>query len=334
METFGPGNTHEVTNQAPLLTGYNLFTSDTALVDAVEREGAGWHRAALERDGAALSAPDVIALGELANRHTPELTTYSPRGERIDALEFHPAWHTLLAQLRAAGVHALPFSDPQPGAMVARCAAYLLHSQIEAGALCPITMTFASIPVLQREPQLFAALRDQLYTREHDPRDLPLTQKKSMMIGMGMTEKQGGSDVRSNQTRAYATGGSEGSGRGGAYQLVGHKWFFSAPQCDAHLVLARTDDHEGLSCFFVPRFAPDGSKNAVQQGLWEPCSLLQPERGVVAVFGAPGRAGAAHIVQFRAVGVECLGDELAPEGLEAGRNDPSVPADRRGGEGG
>jgi putative acyl-CoA dehydrogenase len=263
METFGPGNTHEVTNQVPQLTGYNLFTSDAALVAAVEREGAGWHRAALERDGAALSSPDVLALGDLANRHTPELMTYSPRGERIDTLEFHPAWHTLLAQLRGAGVHALPFSDPQPGAMVARCAAYLLHSQIESGALCPITMTFASIPVLQREPQLFAALRDQLYTREHDSRDVPLAQKKSMMIGMGMTEKQGGSDVRSNRTHAFASLGSSGSGRGADYRLVGHKWFFSAPQCDAHLVLARTDDHAGVSCFFVPRFTPDGNRNAV-----------------------------------------------------------------------
>ena len=190
-----------------------------------------------------------------------ELFTHSPRGERIDALEFHPSWHTLLSLLRREGLHALPFSDPQAGAMVARCAGYFLHAQLESGSLCPLTMTFASIPVLQREPALFDTLRDKLYAREHDPRDVPLTQKNSAMIGMGMTEKQGGSDVRSNQTRAYAT---RGSGRGAEYRLVGHKWFFSAPQCDAHLVLARTDDHEGLSCFFVPRFAPDGSKNAVQ----------------------------------------------------------------------
>ncbi|CAB3760884.1 isovaleryl-CoA dehydrogenase [Paraburkholderia humisilvae] len=264
MDMFGPGNTHEVTNQVPLLADYNLFTSDPALVAAVDREGAGWHRTALERDGAALTKPDVLALGELANRHTPELSTHSPRGERIDALEFHPAWHTLLAQLRGAGLHALPFAHPQPGAMVARCAAYLLHAQIESGALCPMTMTFASIPVLQREPELFAALRDKLYAREHDPRDLPFAQKTSMMIGMGMTEKQGGSDVRSNRTRAFAVHDSGGSGRGGEYRLVGHKWFFSAPQCDAHLVLARTDDHEGVSCFFVPRFTPDGGKNAVR----------------------------------------------------------------------
>ena len=263
MESFAPGVTHEVSNQVPLLTGYNLFSSDPALVAALEREGAGWHRAALQRDGAALTEPDVLALADLANRHTPELFTHNPRGERIDALEFHPAWHTLIAQLRGAGLHALPFSDPQPGAMVARCAAYLLHAQLESGALCPVTMTFASIPVLQREPALFATLRDKLYARAHDPRDVPLAHKQSALIGMGMTEKQGGSDVRSNRTRAVAADGGN-AGRGGEYRLLGHKWFFSAPQCDAHLVLARTDDVEGVSCFFVPRFTPDGSKNAVR----------------------------------------------------------------------
>ncbi|HEY2000063.1 isovaleryl-CoA dehydrogenase [Paraburkholderia sp.] len=261
MERHGPGKTHDVTNQVPPLADYNLFASDAALVAAVDREGAPWHRAALLRDGAALSTPETLALADLANRHAPELFTYSPRGERIDALEFHPAWHTLLSLLRREGLHALPFSDPQRGAMAARCAGYFLHAQLESGSLCPLTMTFASIPVLQREPALFETLRDKLYAREHDARDVPLTHKTSAMIGMGMTEKQGGSDVRSNQTRAFAT---HGSGRGAHYRLLGHKWFFSAPQCDAHLVLARTDDHEGLSCFYVPRFAPDGSRNAVQ----------------------------------------------------------------------
>ncbi|CAD6544961.1 Putative acyl-CoA dehydrogenase AidB [Paraburkholderia kirstenboschensis] len=261
MQRHSFGQTHEVTNQVPPLADYNLFSSDAALSAALERDGAAWHRDALLRHGAALTTPETLALAELANRHTPELFTHSPRGERIDALEFHPAWHELLSLLRRGGLHALPFSDPQPGAMAARCAGYFLHAQIESGSLCPLTMTFASIPVLQREPQLFETLRDKLYAREHDPRDLPLTQKISAMIGMGMTEKQGGSDVRSNQTQARAIAAG---GRGGAYELVGHKWFFSAPQCDAHLVLARTHDHAGLSCFFVPRFAPDGSKNAVQ----------------------------------------------------------------------
>ncbi|KWZ44514.1 DNA alkylation response protein [Burkholderia savannae] len=253
--------THRVTNQAPPLHDYNAFETDAALVEAVERYGASWHRTALARDGAALTTPDTLALADLANRHAPELSTHSPRGERIDALEFHPSWHRLLALLRGEGLHALPFSEPRPGAMAARCAGYFLHAQLESGSLCPLTMTFASIPVLQREPALFATLRDKLYSREHDARDVPLPHKRSMMVGMGMTEKQGGSDVRSNETQAYPL---DAGGRGRAYRLVGHKWFFSAPQCDAHLVLARTSEHAGISCFYVPRFSPDGGKNAVQ----------------------------------------------------------------------
>ena len=256
-----PQSTHEVTNQTPPLEGYNLFASDPVLAAAVDREGAHWHAEALVRDGARIGRREILALAELANRHAPELFTYSPRGERIDTLEFHPSWHRLLELLREEGLHALPFSEPRPGAMVARCAGYFLHAQLESGSLCPLTMTFASIPVLRREPALFAALADKLYSREHDPRDAPLDEKRSMLVGMGMTEKQGGSDVRSNRTRAFAL---DRGGRGNAYRLVGHKWFFSVPQSDAHLVLARADDDEGLSCFYMPRFAPDGTRNAIQ----------------------------------------------------------------------
>ncbi|TDQ89946.1 isovaleryl-CoA dehydrogenase [Paraburkholderia silvatlantica] len=264
--THRPGTTHEVTNQAPPLADYNLFTTDAALGEALARAGADWHRETLVRHGETLGKAQTLALADLANRHEPELHTHSPRGERIDAIEFHPAWHELLALLREQGLHALPYSDPRPGAMAARCAGYFLHAQIESGSLCPLTMTFASIAVLQREPALFETLRAPLYTREYDARDLPLAQKRSMMIGMGMTEKQGGSDVRSNRTEARAAGVE--TGRGAAYLLTGHKWFFSAPQCDAHLVLARTTEHDGsgvpgLSCFFVPRYRPDGTKNAV-----------------------------------------------------------------------
>jgi putative acyl-CoA dehydrogenase len=257
------GQTHDVTNQAPPLVGYDAFAFDPALAAAVEREGAQWHAEALSRDGMALTQPDVVALADLANRHEPELATHDPRGERIDAVEFHPAWHELVRRLRHEGLHALPFEpSARAGSMAARCAGYYLHGQLESGSLCPITMTFASIPVLRNEPDLFARIAGPLLSREHDPRDIPLEAgKHSMMIGMGMTEKQGGSDVRSNRTRAHALGAP---GRGGAYRLVGHKWFFSAPQCDAHLVLARTADEGALSCFYVPRFAPDGRKNAVQ----------------------------------------------------------------------
>ena len=265
------GQTHEVTNQAPPLERYNALSSDPALVGALQREGAAWHLDTLTRDGLALTHPDIVALADLANRHTPEHHPFSARGERIDAIEFHPAWDTLLSMLREQGLHSLPFETaaPKPGSMAARAAGYFLHAQLESGSLCPLTMTFASIPVLQQEPALYATLQAQLLSRQHDPRDIPLgAGKQSMLVGMGMTEKQGGSDVRSNTTRAVATGAG---GRGGEYRLIGHKWFFSAPQCDAHLVLARTDgtadsaqENGPVSCFYVPRFAPDGSKNAVQ----------------------------------------------------------------------
>jgi putative acyl-CoA dehydrogenase len=268
MNTSTYGQTHEVTNQTPPLARYNALTSDAALVAALDRENAAWHLEALTRDGLALTQPEVLALADLANRHTPEHHPFNPRGERIDAIEFHPAWHTLLSMLREQGLHALPFETgtPTPGAMAARAAGYFLHAQLESGSLCPLTMTFASIPVLQQEPALYASVQAQLLSRQHDPRDIPLgAGKQSMMIGMGMTEKQGGSDVRSNRTRAAPLGAG---GRGGEYRLIGHKWFFSAPQCDAHLVLARTgessDEKGPISCFYVPRFAPDGSKNAVQ----------------------------------------------------------------------
>ncbi|WP_310630561.1 isovaleryl-CoA dehydrogenase [Paraburkholderia sp.] len=285
--THRPGTTHEVTNQAPPLADYNLFSTDAALGEALARVGAQWHRDTLARHGAKLGEADVQALADLANRHAPELHTHNARGERIDAVEFHPAWHDLLALLRAEGLHALPFSEPRPGAMAARCAGYFLHAQLESGSLCPLTMTFASIPVLQRESALFDTLRDKLYTREHDARDVPLGQKRSMMIGMGMTEKQGGSDVRSNRTEARPAGAE--TGRGARYLLTGHKWFFSAPQCDAHLVLARTTDHDALSCFFVPRFRPDGTKNAINvQRLKEKLGNRSNASSEVEFFDAEG----------------------------------------------
>jgi putative acyl-CoA dehydrogenase len=250
--------THEVTNQVPDLNDYNIFTTDIALVEGIRREQAGWHEAELTRFGAELGSKDTLRLGELANRHLPELITHDRLGIRIDVVEFHPSWHELLALLRREGLHALPWMQPQPGAQVARAAGFFLQSQIEAGSLCPTTMTFASIPILQNEPKLFASLKEKLFSREHDPRDLPIEKKNSIMIGMGMTEKQGGSDLRTNTTVARPL---NGSGRGAEYALTGHKWFFSAPMCDAHLILARTD--AGLSCFFVPRWRPDGTKNAV-----------------------------------------------------------------------
>ncbi|MGB7480014.1 MAG: isovaleryl-CoA dehydrogenase [Burkholderiaceae bacterium] len=250
--------THEVTNQVPELDGYNLFVTDTALADGLRHRHGGWHADSLARFGAELGTREVLQLGDLANRHPPELMTHDRVGHRIDAVEFHPSWHALLGIVRREALHALPWMEPKPGAQVARAAAYFMQTQVETGSLCPTTMTFAAIPVLQNEPALFAQLKDKLFSREHDARDLPLEQKSSIMVGMGMTEKQGGSDVRSNTTTARAL---RGEGRGAEYLITGHKWFFSAPMCDAHLVLARSEG--GLSCFFVPRWRPDGSKNAI-----------------------------------------------------------------------
>jgi len=253
-----PWPTHTVTNQVPELQDYNLFTTDAALAAGLQQAGGGWHAKELTRLGGELGSAEILQLGALANRHPPQLHTHDRVGNRIDSVEFHPSWHRLLGLLRREELHALPFRSPRPGAQVARAAGYFLHAQVESGSLCPTTMTFASIPVLAKEPALFARLRDKLFSLEHDPRDLPPAQKKSILIGMGMTEKQCGSDVRSNATVAVPV---NGEGRGAEYALTGHKWFFSAPMCDAHLVLARTDN--GLSCFFVPRWRDDGSKNPI-----------------------------------------------------------------------
>ncbi len=249
--------THEITNQVPDLPDCNLFTTDQALIDAVRRD-AGWHGQDLARSGAALGTRAMRETAALANRHTPELHTHDRVGTRIDSVTFDPAWHVLLAMQRRDNLHALPWSQPRAGAHVARTAGYFLQAQLESGSLCPVTMTFASIPLLMQEPALFAMLESKLFSREHDPRDLPIEQKQSILIGMGMTEKQGGSDVRGNTTRARAI---KGGGRGAAYLLTGHKWFFSVPMSDAHLVLAQADG--GLSCFFMPRWLPDGGRNAI-----------------------------------------------------------------------
>ncbi|VVD66909.1 DNA alkylation response protein [Pandoraea horticolens] len=249
--------THDVTNQVPPLTDYNLYATDNALQAAVAAFNADWHAKTLHRQGARLGEAEVQQWAQTANRHEPELQSFDSQGNRIDHVEFHPAWHALMGLLRGAQLQSLPWARPRGGVMAARTASYFLHAQNEAGALCPTTMTFASIPVLAQEPLLFASIKDKLLAPQHDPRDMPLAQKHAILIGMGMTEKQGGSDVRTNTTTATECGD-------GTFSLVGHKWFFSAPQCDAHLVLARDSDSDALSCFFVPRYTPDGRKNAVQ----------------------------------------------------------------------
>ena len=252
--------THEITNQFDELTDYNLFATDAPLRDALQRAGATTYMERLDRYGGQLGSAQTYELAEQANRFTPELKTFDGRGRRVDQVQFHPSWHTLMAMYRQQGLISLPFKDQGVGRWSAWAAGFYLHAQVEAGTMCPATMTQAGIPVLQKEPALWASLKDQLYSDAYDARDLPLADKASIWIGMGMTEKQGGSDVRSNTTVATAVGQG---GRGADYVLRGHKWFFSAPMCDAHLVVAQTQGG-GPSCFFVPRWRPDGSKNPVQ----------------------------------------------------------------------
>ena len=227
--------THAIFNQVDELTDVNLLAADPALAEALQRAGADWALPGLTDYAGTLGAADTWRLAEEANRHTPALHSFDARGRRIDAVEFHPSWHALMQLYRGQGLIAQPFTETRPGRWAAWAAGFYLHGQVEQGTLCPATMTTASIPVLQREPGLWAQLQGQLYSSEYDARDVPLAQKKSIWLGMGMTEKQGGSDVRANTTVATPIGAG---GRGGEYLLRGHKWFFSAPMCDAHLVVA------------------------------------------------------------------------------------------------
>ncbi len=259
--------THEVENQAPAFIGVNLYACDPALQEALLREGGGWASTGLEALGARLGSAEVQELARLANVHGPVLATYDRAGRRIDEPEFHPAWHALMTLMIEAGAHSAPWSDPRPGAQVARAAQYLLFGQAENGAQCPVTMTYAAVPALRRAPSLAATWLPKILARDYDPRPLPVAHKRGALVGMGMTEKQGGSDVRANTTRATPlVPGEEGEVGEGAWRLVGHKWFYSVPQADAHLVLARCDNEAagGLSCFLVPRFLADGRRNAVR----------------------------------------------------------------------
>lgn len=251
--------THQVENQPPQLMNYNAFLQDRALQEGLEREGAGWASEDLIRFGELAGREDTLQLGFDANAQKPELITHDRRGERIDQVNFHPAYHQLMTIAMREGLHCSPWSNPQPGAQVARAAKYYLHAQVEAAHGCPITMSFAAFPTLSQQKDLTQPWIEQLFGREYDPRNRPLAEKTSITLGMAMTEKQGGSDVRANSTRAYPLG-AEGPGQ--AYELVGHKYFVSAPMSDGFLVLAQAPG--GLSCFLLPRWRPDGSKNPLQ----------------------------------------------------------------------
>ena len=244
---------HEVLNQPPPLIDYNLFSTDRALRTAVAREGAGWACAALEEFGSRMGTAETIQWGALANENPPVLRTHDRYGNRRDEVEFHPAWHNVMRESVRAGVHNLPWAETRPGGHVARAAMAMLASENEAGHVCPLSMTYSAVPVLRRHPALAAEWEPRILSNEYDESFRPAPEKRGVLIGMAMTEKQGGSDVRANTTRAEAIGNDE-------YLIHGHKWFCSAPMCDAFLVLAQAPG--GLSCFFLPRWTGDGKPNA------------------------------------------------------------------------
>ena len=259
-------DTHQVFNQAAPFEGRNLYEADPALMEALQR-AAPWADAGLRELGARLGQPEILDLGRQANQYPPRLHSFDRAGQRIDEVEFHPAWHRLMELMIGAGAHASPWDSGREGAQAARAAQCLLFGQVENGVQCPVTMTYASVAALRHAPVLAAEWLPKILSRQYDPRPLPLNQKNGALIGMGMTEKQGGSDVRANTTRAEALGDEAGP-----WRIVGHKWFFSVPQSDAHLILAQTVAQTGeaglscpgLSCFLVPRFLADGSRNAIR----------------------------------------------------------------------
>lgn len=253
--------THEIHNQVDELMHYQLLDADPALHETLVRAGAQAWLPQLHSYAQQLGTAHVATLAQLANAHPPSLQRFDARGRVIDAVEFHPAWHALMAMYRQQGGISLPFDNTQPGRWSAWAAVFYLHGQVEQGTLCPATMTTAAIPLLRQEPALWKELQALLFSRSYDAHDAPMAQKTSIWLGMGMTEKQGGSDVRANTTTATAIGAC---GRGGEYLLRGHKWFFSAPTSDAHVVVAQLADGSGPACFWVPRWRTDGTRNAVR----------------------------------------------------------------------
>jgi putative acyl-CoA dehydrogenase len=245
-------------NQPPPLQDYDVFTSDRPLVEALEREGGGWAREQLGELGAVAGSAEAIRLGQLANTNPPVLRSHDRYGNRIDEVDFHPAWHELMAIAVGRGLDAAPWREPGPGAHVARAAGFICMAQVDGGICCPIGGTYAAIPALRVQPELAAEWEPRLSSPVYDGRSLPSEEKAGSLCAMGMTEKQGGSDVRANATEAVPL---NGGGPAAEYELNGHKWFFSAPMCDVFLILAQAPG--GLSCFLVPRFTPDGDRNGL-----------------------------------------------------------------------
>ncbi|HEY0517766.1 MAG TPA: isovaleryl-CoA dehydrogenase [Solirubrobacteraceae bacterium] len=252
-----PWQTHTVFNQAPPLEAIDVFSSNRPLVEAVAREGAGWVQERAAALGSFVGREPQQLWGRLANENKPVLKTFDRFGHRIDEVEFHPAWHSLMKMGIEHELHSLPWTSTEQAPHAARAALYMTAMQAEAGFCCPITMTFAVVPALRATPELAAEWEPLVTATTYDPRLVPASEKGAAIAGMAMTEKQGGSDVRANTTTARPL---NGGGGGAEYEIVGHKWFCSAPMSDFFLVLAQTDD--GLSCFLMPRILPDGTRNA------------------------------------------------------------------------
>jgi putative acyl-CoA dehydrogenase len=250
------GATHQVFNQPAPYGDYNFLARDFALREALARERAAWATPQLDAFAKALGDPDVIRHGHLANRHVPELQTHDNYGHRINEVHLHPSWHELMRLARSHGVHALPWTEPRAGVHVARAGMSMLMAQVESGTLCPLHMTYSGVPVLRNNPALAAHWEPLLTSTGYDPRYRSSAQKSAALIGMAMTEKQGGSDLRANTTVAQQTQES------GVYVLTGHKWFFSAPMVDCFLTVGHVQDEPGrISCFLVPFWLPDGTRN-------------------------------------------------------------------------
>jgi putative acyl-CoA dehydrogenase len=281
--------THEVLNQSPPFADVDLFTLDTALAEAVAANGGKNAKKELSEFGRHWGSAAMAERGRLANENTPKLRTFDSKGNRRDQIEFHPAYHELMAHSAHAGLHNSTWGfDGRPAGApseVVRAAKFYMAAGVETGHLCPITMTRASVAALAVQPEILKSTMPVIGTRAYDPAFAPWPTKRGMTLGMGMTEKQGGTDVRANVTSAMRDGDG--------YRITGHKWFMSAPMCDAFLVLAQAD--QGLSCFFMPRFRPDGSVNAIE------FQRLKDKLG--------NRSNASSEVEFLGASGELVGEE-------------------------
>ena len=250
--------THEVFNQAEALADVNLYSGNTALQDALRFNHPGFDQARFASLGAEVGSIDMQTHARLANEYPPRLHTHDRVGRRIDEVEFHPSYHALMSAALRHRLHATPWTEGA-GGHIERAAAFMLFTELEPSVLCPVSMSYAVTPALRSNPALYAAWAPGLNATAYDPRFIPFERKTALTMGMGMTEKQGGSDVRANTTRATPSGDDDWGRR---YAITGHKWFMSAPMCDAFLVLAQSDS--GLSCFFLPRWRRDGTRNRMR----------------------------------------------------------------------